>query len=61
MLLDYLRTIHGIDERLMSTQRPANVGKTCVAKVARKGADISNARGEGAMAERQVSDSDQPK
>jgi hypothetical protein len=61
MLLDYLRTIHCIDERSMSTQRPANVEKNFVAKVTRKGADISNARGKGAMAERQVSDSDQPK
>jgi hypothetical protein len=61
MLLDYLRTIHGIDEGLMLTQRPANVEKTYAAKVARKGADISNARGKGAMAEQQVNDSDQSK
>ena len=61
MLLDYLRTIHSIDERSMLTQRPANVEKNCVAKVARNGADISNARGKGAIAEQQVNDSDQSK
>jgi hypothetical protein len=61
MLLDYLRTIHGISEGSMLTQRPANVEKNCVAKVTRKGADISNARGKGAMAEQQVNDGGQPK
>ena len=61
MLLDYLRTINGTDERSMLTQQPANVEENCVAKVVRKGADIFNARGKGAMAEQQVNDSDQPK
>ena len=61
MLLDYLRTIHGIEEGSMLTQRPAYVEQNCVAKVATKGAAISNAREKGAMAEQQVNDSDQSK
>jgi hypothetical protein len=60
MLPDYLRTIRSIGEGSMPTQRPVNVEKSCVAKVARKDADISNARGEGAMTE-QVNDGSQPK
>ena len=60
MLLDYLRTINGTDEGSMLTQRPANVEENCVAKAARKGTDISNARGKGAMVGQQVNDSDQP-
>jgi hypothetical protein len=61
MLLDYLRTIRSISEESVLTQRPANVEKNCVVKVARKDADISNAHGKGAMAEQQVNDSSQPK
>jgi hypothetical protein len=61
MLLDYLRTIRGIGEGSTLTQRPANVEKNRVAKVVRKGADISDARGKGVMAEQQVNDGDQSK
>lgn len=61
MLPGYLCTIHSIGEGSMLTQRPANVEKNCVAKAARKDADISNARGKGAMAEQQANDNDQSK
>ena len=60
MLLDYLRTIHGIDEGLMLTQRPANVEQNCVEKVA-KDTRVSDARGNGTMVEQQVNDNDQSK